>query len=217
MKKNKGAKLLFVFALLALLIVVYVVLIPKLQPEQTVETEAETEVIADYKTDDLTELSYTYAPNDISLSFRYKSTNFTWYLDGDENFPVDQTTLNAMATAVVSISADRKLGSDEISRADAGLDAPDYTITAKYGNNTFTYYIGAYNSFTKSYYFAVDGDDSIYMIPSGLQSNFQYELLGLAAYETIPTFTTDTVSGYDVVTTMLSYTIDDATHIGNLA
>lgn len=218
-KKNRGARMFFALALLALLVVLYIVIVPKLSSGEEAATEAETEMLADYKTDNLTALSYTYTGGDetISLSFRYKSSNYTWYLEGDDEFPVDQTTLSEMASAIVSIPMDRRLSSDEITTSEAGLDSPAHIITANYGSTEYTYKIGDYNSFTGTYYFSVSGDDSIYMIASGLQSYFEAGLLDLAQYATIPTLTSSNVVSYDVMDTMSSATYSDSTHIGYLS
>lgn len=217
MKKNKGAKLLLLISIFAILVLVYFIVIPKLnKPAEVAEEPDESVVIADYKSDDLTEFSYTCADKNVSFAFKYKSANFTWYLADDADFPVDQEELYEMTSALVKITADRSLGADSVSREDAGLTSPEYTITAKYGKTEKTYYIGSYNAFTKSRYFAVEGDDNIYLISSGLENNFGYTLLQLAAYEEVPTMSSENVSSYEVRTTLETYTFTDAAHIAYL-
>ncbi len=214
MKNNKGAKLLLLISVIAILLLVYFLVIPKLnKPAEVAEEPDESVVIADYKSDDLTAFSYTCAEKDVSFSFSYKSSTYSWYLADDTNFPVDQEQLGEMSGALLKITADRSLGTDSISREDAGLTSPAYTITAKYGKTEKTYYIGNYNGFTQSYYFAVEGDDNIYLISNGLESYFGYTLLQFAAYEDIPVMSTENVSSYEVRTTLETYTYTDTAHI----
>lgn len=195
MKKNRAAVLIAVLSALALLIAVYALLAPKLGSLGNSETAAETEMLASYDSANIKTLSYTHGGETVSLIY-----DDIWYIDGDRGFPLNQNLASAMGKAISSIPIERKFTPDEISRSDTGLDKPDYTISVSYKDGTEkTYKIGAYNSFNNNYYFAVEGDDSIYMIPAGLNSSFNYTFLKLASFDTLPTLAETDIKSYDIV------------------
>lgn len=206
MKKNRLVILLFILTLLALLVVVYVVVSPKLKKAGNTATEVTTAMLADYVSADMTALSYTNGGE--TLSFVYDGI---WYLDGDRDFPVKQDKLASMSSAISVIPMARKFNANEVSDADSGLQNPAYTISASYKDSSkVTYHVGNFNSFNNNYYFSIDGDGSVYMIPSGLTACFDYTLLKLAAFDTLPTLTVDAIKSYDVVNAVTSFNITDA-------
>lgn len=214
MKKNRGILLLFVFSLLALLIVLYFLLIPRLnEPGNSVsDTPAQSIVVTDCKTSEIIGFSYT-APSGQLLRFTYKDSTGMWLWAEDKDFPVNQTKAASAVEAMAAISASRVLEKGEISDADAGMEQPTATFSVTFtdgSERSFT--IGAYNAFSQSYYLS-DGSDSIYMIPSGLQTHFQSELLELAAEAVIPTtaVTAEDISGYEVSDALSSHHYDDPT------
>lgn len=204
MKKNRPAILLFMLSLLALLIVIYVTVSPKLRDDGAVTEETDA-LLADFKPGDMTAMTYTNGEATISLVY-----DGLWYLDGDRQFPVRQERASAMSSAASRITMKRKFEPGEVSDEDTGLNDPAYTITVSYkSGDRKTYYIGNYNSFNGCYYFAVDGDDSVYMIPSGLSSAFDYSLLELAEYDKLPKLAVGDIKSYDVVKPAASYNVTD--------
>jgi hypothetical protein len=150
----------------------------------------------------------TYTNGGETLSFVYDGI---WYLDGDRDFPVNQEKLAAMSTAISVIPMVRKFDANEVSDTDSGLLNPAYIISASYKDGSkVTYHVGNYNSFNDNYYFSIDGDDSVYMISSGLTACFDYTLLKLAAFDKLPTLTVDAIKSYDVVNPVTSFNITDA-------
>lgn len=215
--KKKGLLLFFALALLALLLVVYFVFVPMMNRGGGEDTPAEeTEMLADYKDSDMTKLAFSARDTGVSLSFNYKTGVYAWYYDADGDFPVNQTILANMAKTVASMPVTRRLGSDEISRADCGLDNPAYTITAYYGGKAYTYRFGDYNAFTSCYYAETDGEDAIFLVSVDIESAFDYKLLGLAQWDTIPTMTADNVSAYEVADAISTKTVEDEAAIKNL-
>ncbi|MDD4773504.1 MAG: DUF4340 domain-containing protein [Eubacteriales bacterium] len=205
MKKNRPAILFFIIALTALLIVIYAVAAPKMRQPDAV-TEETTVMLADFKPADITALAYT--KENLTLSFVYDNI---WYLEDDRGFPLDQEKVSGMSGAISSIPMSRSFAAGEISESDSGLANPAYTIVVSYaGGTNITYHIGNYNSFNNNYYFSIEGDDSVYMIASGLSVYFDYTLLELAVFDTLPTLTVDAISSYDVVNPVTSFNVTDS-------
>jgi len=211
MKKNRGIVLIVTFAALALLLVVYFVLVPKMNQNDTpLETTAETHVISNHKSKDIT--AFSYKINGETLAFTYEDRTGYWRWSTDPDFPLNQTTVAGIAEAIAYIPATRVLEAGEISAADAGLEEPVHTFSVTFEDGSHaTYHIGSYNNFNNSNYFSVEGDDRLYMISSGLESFFLADLMDLAAEPIIATnaLTVDKISGYDVVDSLSSKTITD--------
>ena len=205
MKKNRPAILFFIIALAALFIVIYAITAPKMKQPDAV-TEETTVMLADFKPADMTALTYT--KENRTLSFAYDNI---WYLEDDRDFPLDQEKISGMSSAISSVPMTRSFGAEEISQSDSGLAEPAYTIAVLYSDGTnITYHIGNYNSFNNNYYFSIEGDDSIYMIASGLSVFFDYTLLELAVFDPLPNLTVDAISSYDVVNPVTSFNVTDS-------
>lgn len=211
MKKNRGIVLIITFAVLALLLLVYFVLVPKMNPDEIpLETTAETHVISNHERKDIT--AFSYKINGENLAFTYEDRTGYWRWSGDRDFPLNQTTVAGIAEAIAYIPATRVLEAGEISIADAGLEEPAYTFSVTYSDGSYsTYHIGNFNNFNNSNYFMTEGDDRLYMISSGLESYFTMDLYDLAAEPTIATnaLSVDKISGYDVVDSVSSKTVTD--------
>lgn len=219
-KKNRGANLFLAFAVLAFCIVLYVVIAPKLTSDNNSEETTSTEMIADFKSGDIEKMSYVYkggSDEEIALKFRYVYSTGKWLLDTDSNFPLNQTMLQNMASAIVSIPMERRIDRGEITLSDAGLDNPTLSVTVQYAFGDITYSLGNYNSFSSAYYLSVSGDDNIYMTKSPLISTFFYDLYELADLYTIPMLTADNVLSYDVELADSVQTYSDTAHIAYLS
>ncbi len=204
MKKNRPAVLFFITALAVLLIVVYAVVSPKMKQNDAV-TEETTVMLADYKPADMTALSYVKGDQTVPLVY-----DSLWYLEGDRDFPVNQEKAAAMAAAISAVPMSRSFAPGEVSEEDSGLSDPDYTVSVSYSDGTAkTYHIGKYNSFNNNYYFSIEGDETVYMIASGLTSYFDDTLLELAAFDELPKLTVDAIKGCEVVSTLTSFSVTE--------
>ena len=194
-KSKRPATLFLLLGILVIVIVAYVIVTPLMnKTEEVEETEEESIMIAEFDDDDLVSIEFTYDGE--TLKFNYKSKTYTWVLDGDDDFSVDQEKLAYMANCITNLPASRVLEEGEISLEDAGLDEPQLDVTADYGDYSYTYHLGDYNSFSQLYYFNVDNDSNVYMIPSGMLSYFSYTKLDLLSQDEIPTLSASTVKSY---------------------
>ena len=216
-KKNKYIPLIILLVFIVVMAVAYTMLSSandKKEAEQAAADAAANavEMIAEYDYTTLTELSYRRAGSD---PVELHVVNGLWQLKSDEHFPVNQTTVASMASAISSIGIKNHI--TEGSPADYGLEDAAYTIEVAYGTGeSHQYRIGDYNSFGGGvYYFMMDG--VMYTIPSGLTSYFDYELADLLQLETMPAdIEQDYINSVTVTVDGTEKVIDDANGIAAL-
>ncbi len=186
-KKNRYLPVIILLAFIVVIGIAYAMLSSandKKEAEQAAEEAAANavEMIAEYDYTTLTELSYHRSGCD---PIELHVTGGLWHLKSDENFPVNQTTVASMASAISSIGIQNHI--DEGEPADYGLEEPAYTIEVAYSDGTsHQYRIGDYNSFGGgAYYFMMDG--AMYTISTGLNSYFDYDLADLLQLDSMPT------------------------------
>ena len=110
--------------------------------------------------------------------------NGAWQWKDDPAFPLDQSALASMGTAVTKITALRAVESVEGGLEACGLAEPSCTVTASYGGDEHTYLCGDYNAVAKAYYLMADG--KIYLTSDNLGMYFGKALPDLLARDTIP-------------------------------
>lgn len=216
-KKNKYIPLIVLLALIVVMAVAYTMLSSandKKEAEQAAADAAANavEMIAEYDYTTLTELSYRrdgYDPVELHV------VNGLWQMKSDEHFPVNQTVIASMASAISSIGIKNHV--TEGSPADYGLEDAAYTIEVTYSTGeSHQYRIGDYNSFGGGvYYFMMDG--AMYTIPTGLTSYFDYTEIDLLQLETMPTdIEQDYINSITVAMDGAEKVIDDANGIAAL-
>ncbi len=184
-KKNKYAPLIGLLIAFVVFFAIYKALCASNERKAAEEAAAEAAenadiMIAEYDYTTMTSLSYEKKGSD-KLSFAVSGSS--WIYVPDEHFPLNNTTIANMASAIAQIAVECTV--DEGEAADYGLDDPEYIINVKYSDgDSHEYKIGNYNSFNSSYYFMADGE--MYMVASGLLSYFDYTLDDLMSLDTIP-------------------------------
>ena len=138
------------------------------------DADAETE---DANADSESEDAAEETADDDSAS----DTEYKWVWTDDESFELDQTTVEAMASAVSSITADQVLtGVTDYDQY--GLAEPDSTITVKTEDGmTYTILTGDYNSTAYAYYAMLDGASDVYLVTGDYLDNFEYSIAELEA------------------------------------
>lgn len=184
-KHNKYIPLIVLLVALVVLFAVYKALAASNARKEAEEAAAEAAenadiMIAEYDYTTMTALSYEKKGEE-KLSFAVSGSS--WIYVPDEHFPLDNTTVASMASAIAQIAVECTV--DEGEASDYGLDDPAYIINVKYSDgDSHEYKIGNYNSFNSAYYFMADGE--MYMVASGLLSYFNYTLDDLMALDTVP-------------------------------
>ncbi|MBE6541515.1 MAG: DUF4340 domain-containing protein [Ruminococcaceae bacterium] len=184
-KKNKYLPLAVLCVLLVLLVVAYSAMSAANKRAEAERLAAEEEankviMIADYDASTISSITYS---KDGGEDMTFVRSGTAWSYVKDSKFPLDQTKISNMASAIASIGAVCEVDGGDT--GEYGFDSPDYVIKVKYSDGTsHTYEIGDYNSFNSAYYFKADG--TLYMISSGLNSYFNYNEDALLILDKIP-------------------------------
>jgi hypothetical protein len=163
-------------------------------PSMTIETTPL--MIAQDDPATIVKLEYSY--NGENLSFDFSNVAYKWYYTADNKFPLEQTFLQTMASVISSMAVNRVVEETRDNFAQYGLDNPSITVSAtfqpeKEDSYTRTYHVGDLNTFNNTYYFNVDGTDTVYAIASAFVPYFAYNLIDLAVVDVVPLFTTATI------------------------
>jgi hypothetical protein len=176
---KRSTKIILLLGILAVLIV-GIILVRKLsEKEDTEETEAAAVV---YSTDStsITRLTWTY--NNETVSFSRQGEN--WVYEDDADFPTDNSYLEAMATTLATIEADRVID-DPGDLAQYGLDDPICSMTVETSSGTTTLNFGDENTISSERYLT-NGDGKVYLVKAEILSSFSYNLLDVVKKETVP-------------------------------
>jgi uncharacterized protein YpmB len=216
-KKNKLLPLLFMLVCVGILAAAYSMMSSvndKIQAEQAAADAAANavEMIAEYDYTTTVGLMYRRAGSDpVELNV----VNGVWQMADDEHFPVNQTTVASMANAIATIGIKNHV--TEGDPADYGLADPAYLIEVTYADGvSHQYRIGDYNAFGGGmYYFMMDG--TMYTIPTGLTSYFDYTATDLLQLDTMPTdIEQEYINSITVTADGTDKVIDDADGIAAL-
>lgn len=149
-------------------------------------------MIAEFDASKIKEIRYTWKGETIDMTFN--DVLYKWQLASDKNYPISFEIAGSMASAISQIKANRVVEESREHFADYGLDKPYLDITAVYEEGQARYLMGDYNSMLNGYYFNIDGSDTVYLIPAGLNPFFEYGLLDLAQKDTMPSLTDSSIS-----------------------
>ena len=193
--------LLVVFA--AVLIAVYFIVAPLLSEDGNAADTTETEAVSVSAHQSSEVLSLTFPSSEESegtITLSRGSSSADWEYVQRPGFPLSDTKLSKLASAVASISASREITEPE-SLSTYGLDNPSLTVTVGYSDGTTrSYSIGNYNEFSSVYYMMTDGSNTIYTVDSTIMRTFtvsEDDLISLAALPTDITYTGYSVTAPD--------------------
>ena len=195
--KKRSTVLIILIAVMAVIIAAYFIISSmtdkNIAPPMTIETDPFK--IVDEKPATIKALTFTHDGE--TLEFEFSDIAYKWYYKYDNKFPVEQSILQTMATVVSTIPAVRVIEETRDNFAQYGLDKPFMTVSAtfqpeKESPHTWGYNVGNFNEFNSTYYFNIDGTDTVYAVTGAFVPFFDYGLLDLAVADTIPPFTTAT-------------------------
>lgn len=188
MKKKKS--IYFLLGALVVLLAIYFGLQAFNKSQQRKETKKAEDgkiQITDVDTDDVERLSYTNG----STTMDFTKNDGTWYVKNDQDFPLSQSSIEAMVTSAGKLTAVRKLSdADELS--DYGLDKPQYTITLTNEDSNKTELLVG-NAAGEDYYVKTGGDDTVYTIDSTLVQGLVFSRDDLLQMETFPVISASTI------------------------
>jgi len=177
---NRGKKL-------ALLSVVLVIMVGasfatvKMNSDSQDESNEESSIFT-LDTDKVSALSWTYQGETISFSH----SDDGWHNSNASAFPVDETYIDNMLTALSDVKSDKTIESVE-DLSEYGLDEPACTITVAMDGDT-ELRIGNETGIGGERYFYT-GDGNVYLVDTALLDSFSYGLYDLVKKEDIPNMT----------------------------
>jgi hypothetical protein len=191
---KKGKRLLLLIAVIAVFIAGALALKSMNAAREAADKAAATEekpVVLSVDKNSLTEISYTNGGE----TLRFTKAEDHWQYASDPAFPLNESKVIAMADALSSLTASRKV-SDTLDQAeDYGLKTPSCAVTAALADGTkYTLYFGDKNTVTNDTYAYVDGSQTVYTVASSVASKFSSKLYGLIADEAFPTIDASSIS-----------------------
>ena len=205
MKKKRG---LFVIlagvVLLGVLLVCYFALVKTNSSEEETTEEVTQEEVAAVASDDISTL--TFEAGDQTLTFQKDGDS--WTLKGQEDFPVDDSKVNNVASSLASVKADRTL-TDVEKPGEYGLEDPVNVIeVVKTDGSSEKITVGDKNSSTGNTYICLNDDTStVYTTGTDFGTTLSGGLYNYAKSESYPTITSSTISKIAVEKDNNSYTV----------
>ena len=202
--KNKTVKMILAVAVLAVCCGAYAGVKTYVSHQEQKESEAESEENTSVFTasaDDIKSLDFMV--DDTETTFEKKDDS--WVKKDDTDFPVNQSTLDSVASSVTSVESDRVL-EDVDNLAEYGLDSPANIIKIVTksededgDDTTTTLYVGDENSSTSQYYVRKDDEKKVYLVDSSCVEPFTKTLYDYAQMEDFPAISsTDTITKISV-------------------
>ena len=178
-RKNK---LISLAALFLVILGVYFVISALTAEEAGEEVASESITLTSIDSDTLASMQWEYNGEAITLSY----SDEQWSYNEDSDFPLDQSIAEAMASAVINVSATRKLEDIE-DISEYGLKEPVSTIKVACDDGSETNFkIGNINNSTGEYYVQLNEEDTVYTVDSTLYTAFSYGLYDLIDMEELP-------------------------------
>ena len=169
MKKKKWLPMVLGILLLAGLLVVYFVLKNHNEAVLQEEEAASTIEIMEIAGEDVTSICFTLEGKEVTFVLEED----TWKLESDAAFKVDGSTVEALITAITSMTADRKL-ENVTDLAQYGLEQPlQKAVLKDASGNTCSVSWGNTNSSTGSDYIYLNEDTgTVYTVLSTIGQTF---------------------------------------------
>lgn len=160
------------------------------------DSDSETITLAELDTDTLTEISYTYDGETITLA---KDEEDAWYYTGDTEFPLNTTRVDAMLTALSSVKATRLISENAEEFEEFGLAEPQCVVTVKSADGSSSVFnIGSYNEMLSSYYINIGGTDKAYLTDADMPESFFYDLIGLVEMDSFDSILSSSVTSLTI-------------------
>lgn len=135
--------------------------------EKEAEKEAAELQVTDIDSQDIVKLSYTDGEESFSFT---KEDDDTWYYDGDDQLPLDQSTVTNALDSYSDLSGTRKLKNADVDEA-YGLDSPAYTIAMEDSEGNVTE-INIGDMTGEEYYITADGGETVVSITGPMKTNW---------------------------------------------
>lgn len=185
MKKKKKARRLILLLVLFLAACGGYYALTKYNASQEEEKSGETEENEKLLslTGGITSLSYEWAGEKVSLSL----TDSQWKRDGDENYPVNQSSVSSMVSTLKAAEKQKEIPKATDALGDYGLETPKMRVTVgdDAGENVVLL-IGNENSTAGGCYSMEEGSGTVYLTDAALATAFDQGWAELLAVDDGP-------------------------------
>ena len=206
MSNPKIRNLCLAVGALILVIILYLVVSEWQERKENRETSLENETAVEESIELLSIDSSTI--NKISFTNKEFSGNFTYSVETDlwtsaehPEWTLDATKIDAILTAISSISATRELSEpDDLSSYD--LNEPQLKVSLEATDEeetiTYSFMIGSEAPGEGSYYFMEDGGDKVYVVDSTIFTAFAYNENQFIAVDAIESLESNNIYSMDI-------------------
>lgn len=211
-KKKNMLTLLSLFAVLILLIVAYVAVTKWKEKEEEPGDADNTQDGVQLAAVEALALRELRIENDLySYTVEYKDD--TWQMQGDAEFPLKASVLDAMAEQLNDLRASRLVLSGAEELAEYGLSEDALRVTATKNNGEkLELWIGSQSSADGGYYACIAGTSDVYLVEEGVRNCFYQAQTDLMSLDTVPAFSSEKASGLKVSGERYpAFTIKDST------
>ncbi|MBE5962471.1 MAG: DUF4340 domain-containing protein [Lachnospiraceae bacterium] len=196
-KKKNLISLVSLLVVLMLLIVGYALVADrnKKQEEKEAAKEDTSYILSNQEEDAFSNISVT--SGDTAFELVYEGD--TWYLSGDDEFPLDQTKAGAMADGLESLSSNQLVIESPEDLSEYGLKDPLITVvgTTTYGD-TITIAFGDELAAGNGYYSMVNGEAKVYVLTSTIRDKYDMSMTDLLKVEDTPDIDDTLITGVKV-------------------
>lgn len=138
--------------------------------------------------------AFSYELDGETLSFYKEDDN--WVYEGDTSIDIDEDQIESILSYITTLTAESSFQA-ELMMAEYGFENPANTIVLETKEQEIILYLGDRNSMVSGYYLKLEGDDTIYLITTGITSRFSKSVEDL----TVEVEETETVETTEVIET----------------
>lgn len=204
---KKSVRLIIIVMIVAALAAAYILVLninKKSVAEET--TAAETITIDTYDADSIKKITVESGEN----SFEFEYTGGKWVYGGDPEYPLRQSAVKTMVTAIADVTAVTEINPEAGELADYGLEAPQIVIKAVDDNGEeHVYNIGDLNSFNGNYYLNASDRANIWMVKPEFYNSFNITVPSITENDTVPKIESDNATDITIGEKVYTYSEED--------
>ena len=184
-KNSKSTTLISLFLTVLALFIIYMAIEKRNSlPDEAPDTGDEVIMVIDRTAADVSEITYRIADGE-TYTFHHNATTGAWAYADEVHYPLNQTTVASMASAICRIGAYRHL--EDGDTGVYGFDKPSLTVSVSYADGAVhSYAVGDVNTASGYRYFKDVDTGAVYTIAATLYEYFDYTLDDLFVYDTLP-------------------------------
>lgn len=191
--KRKSWVLGSLLLIMAVMVLGYITLLRVNEAKSELASEEEEIVLYSLNTETAREIKVVSQKGEVSLI----KEGDNWYVEGEETFPLDQSYISGMLSAVSSISAKALVKENADNLEEYGLSNPVLEVSIALEDKTIAKLsLGNEVPIQGGYYGLADDGNSVYIFDSSYYTSFDYKLSDLMTVEAGPEFNGSAVTAF---------------------